>query len=179
MSQEIELIRDCTATVIPAGNAVTLPKGSVVYITQTLGGPVTVRTAEGLFRIESIDTDALGPEFQNQADEAKTVAGEFSEQAIWDALKTCYDPEIPVNIVDLGLVYDLRIVPGDSGQYQVEAKMTLTAVGCGMGPVIANDAREKIESLPEVESAIVDIVWDPPWNPQMISTDGRKILGIE
>lgn len=179
MSQEVELIRDCSATVIPAGNAVTLPKGSAVYVTQTLGGHVTVRTPEGLFRIESVDTDALGPGFQVQATEAEKVEGDFGEQAVWDALKTCYDPEIPVNIVDLGLVYDLRIQPGDQGQYRVEAKMTLTAVGCGMGPVIANDAREKIEALPEVESALVDIVWDPPWNPQMISVDGRKILGIE
>lgn len=179
MSQEFELIRDCSATVIPAGNAVTLPKGSTVFITQTLGGHVTVRTAEGLFRIESIDADALGPDFQSAATETEKTEGEFSEQAVWDALKTCYDPEIPVNIVDLGLVYDLQMRPGGSGQFQVEAKMTLTAVGCGMGPVIANDAREKIEALSEVESATVDIVWDPPWNPQMISVDGRKILGIE
>lgn len=179
MSQEIELIRDCSATVIPAGNAVTLSKGSTVYVTQSLGGPVTVRTAEGLFRIESIDVDALGPDFQVEGQKTEKTEGDFSEQAVWDALKTCYDPEIPVNIVDLGLVYDLRIQPGGSGQFQVEAKMTLTAVGCGMGPVIANDAREKIEALPEVESATVDIVWDPPWNPQMISIDGRKILGIE
>jgi probable FeS assembly SUF system protein SufT len=181
MSQEFELIRDCSATVIPAGNAVTLPKGSVVFITQTLGGHVTVRTTEGLFRIESVDTDALGPDFQSQTAETETAAAEggFSEKAVWDALKTCYDPEIPVNIVDLGLVYDLRIQPDDGGQHRVEAKMTLTAVGCGMGPVIANDAREKIEALPEVDSATVDIVWDPPWNPQMISADGRKILGIE
>lgn len=179
MSQEFELIRDCSATVIPAGNAVTLPKGTVVYVTQTLGGNATVRTTEGLFRIESIDTDALGDGFQPQEKEAGGENGDFSEAAVWEALKTCYDPEIPVNIVDLGLVYDLRIEPAGEGRHRVEVKMTLTAVGCGMGPVIANDAKSKIESLPAVETAVVDIVWDPAWTPQMISDEGRKILGLE
>jgi len=140
---------------------------------------VTVRTAGGLFRIESIDAQALGEGFQIQAAETDQAADSFSEEAVWDALRTCFDPEIPVNIVDLGLVYDLRILPGDTGLHRVEVKMTLTAVGCGMGPVIANDAREKIETLAEVEGATVDIVWDPPWNPQMISGEARQILGIE
>jgi len=173
------LVRDCSATVIPAGTAVTLPKGSAIFVTQTLGGNVTVRTDQGLFRIESIDSDALGDRFDaGQAADA-TTEGEFSETAVWDALRTCYDPEIPVNIVDLGLVYDLKVLPGDSDKHRIAVKMTLTAVGCGMGPVIANDAREKIESLAEVEDASVDIVWDPPWSPQMISDEGRKILGLE
>ncbi len=179
MSQEFELIRDCSATAIPAGDAVTLPKGTAVFVTQTLGGHVTVRTAGGLFRIESIDAEALGEGFQMQGVGTDQAAGNFSEETVWGALRTCYDPEIPVNIVDLGLVYDLRILPGDAGLHRVEIKMTLTAVGCGMGPVIANDAREKIETLVEVEGATVDIVWDPPWNPQMISGEGRQILGIE
>ena len=173
------MVRDCSATVIPAGTAVTLPKGSAVFVTQTLGGNVTVRTDQGLFRIESIDSDALGDSFDAGQATSATTEREFSETAVWDALRTCYDPEIPVNIVDLGLVYDLRVLPGDSDKHRVAVKMTLTAVGCGMGPVIANDAREKIESLPEVEDASVDIVWDPPWSPQMISDEGRKILGLE
>ena len=179
MSQEFELIRDCSATVIPAGNAVTLPAGTVVYVTQTLGGNATVRTTEGLFRIESMDTDALGDGFVVARDNEAESDGAFSEAAVWEALKTCYDPEIPVNIVDLGLVYDLRVEPVADGKHRVEVKMTLTAVGCGMGPVIANDARAKIESLAAVDSAAVDIVWDPAWTPQMISNEGRRILGLE
>ena len=97
---------------------------------------------------------------------------------MWAALKTCFDPEIPVNIVDLGLVYDLSIEP-TAGGHTVEVRMTLTAPGCGMGPVIAEDARQKIAALPTVESAKVHIVWDPVWTPQMISDEGRKVLGLE
>jgi metal-sulfur cluster biosynthetic enzyme len=106
-------------------------------------------------------------------------AGEFGEAAVWAALKTCFDPEIPVNIVDLGLVYDLSIEKTPAGGHVVEVKMTLTAPGCGMGPVIAEDARQKIAALPTVESAKVHIVWDPMWTPQMISEAGRKTLGLE
>ena len=179
MTQEFVLVRDCSATIIPAGTAVTLPKGTAVFVTQTLGGHVTVRTGQGLFRIESVDSDALGDTFAPGQAADSTSESEFGETAVWDALRKCYDPEIPVNIVDLGLIYDLRVLPGESDKHHVAVKMTLTAVGCGMGPVIANDAREKIESLPEVEAASVDIVWDPPWSPQMISDQGRKILGLE
>jgi len=173
------LVRDCSVTVIPAGTAVTLPKGTAVFVTQTLGGHVTVRNDQGLFRIESIDSDALGERFDPGQASDTTGELEFSETTVWDALRTCYDPEIPVNIVDLGLVYDLKVHSGESDKHRIDVKMTLTAVGCGMGPVIANDAREKIETLPEVEAATVDIVWEPPWSPQMISDEGRKILGLE
>ena len=107
------------------------------------------------------------------------AAGEFNEAAVWSALKTCFDPEIPVNIVDLGLVYDLAIERAGDGTHTVEAKMTLTAQGCGMGPTIAEDARQKIAALPTVTSAKVHIVWDPIWTPQMISASGRKALGLE
>jgi metal-sulfur cluster biosynthetic enzyme len=103
----------------------------------------------------------------------------FSEAAVWTALRSCFDPEIPVNIVDLGLVYDLAIESATAGKHTVEVKMTLTAPGCGMGPVIAEDARKKIAELPEVESAKVHIVWDPQWTPHMISPEGRKKLGLE
>ena len=113
------------------------------------------------------------------APEAAPVAGEFSEEAVWSALRTCFDPEIPVNIVDLGLIYDLAIEPDGAGRHGVEVKMTLTAPGCGMGPVIAADAKSKLEALPGVETATVEIVWDPIWNPRMISEAGRKQLGLE
>ncbi len=176
-SQTHTLARDCAATAIPAGDVVTLPAGTDVFIAQTLGGNVTVRTDRGLFRIAREHADAIAG-YTPQGD-AAAATGEFSETAVWDALKTCFDPEIPVNIVDLGLVYDLAIDRAPSGGHAVNVKMTLTAPGCGMGPVIAEDARQKIAALPTVESAKVSIVWDPQWTPQMISETGRKVLGLE
>lgn len=179
MAQTHTLIQDCSATAIPAGDAVTISRGTEVFIVQTLGGNVTVRTDRGLFRISLENVGAIGG-YAPPADEtpvAPTV--EFGEQAVWNALKTCFDPEIPVNIVDLGLIYDLAIERLPSGGHTVEVKMTLTAPGCGMGPVIAEDARQKIAGLPSVELAKVHIVWDPQWTPQMISEAGRKALGLE
>lgn len=173
------LSADCPATMIPAGDQVTLPAGTEVFIVQTLGGNVTVRTDQGLFRIAREDVSAISG-YTPAVETGQAIAeGEFSEQAVWDALKTCFDPEIPVNIVDLGLVYDLAVERTAGGGHSVEVKMTLTAPGCGMGPVIAEDARQKLAALPTVESAKVHIVWDPQWAPQMISPEGRKILGLE
>lgn len=177
------LIADTAATAIPAGHAVTLTAGEEVFITQTLGGNVTVRTDRGLFRIAREHASAIaGFDLVSPAIGSEHAgAGEtaFSEKAVWDALKTCFDPEIPVNIVDLGLVYDLSIETTPAGGHTIDAKMTLTAPGCGMGPTIAEDARQKIAALPTVESAKVHIVWDPQWTPQMISVEGRKVLGLE
>ena len=172
------LLHDCPATLIPAGDRVTLAKGTEVFVTQTLGGHVTVRTDRGLFRIAAADAGAIEGHVAAAA-AGPAAAGAFSEQGVWDALKTCFDPEIPVNIVDLGLVYDLAVEPAEGGRHHVEVKMTLTAPGCGMGPTIAEDARVKIAALPAVASAKVHIVWDPVWAPQMISPEGRKILGLE
>ena len=137
-------------------------------------------TDAGLFRIAREDVLAIGgytPSVGNPA----TGSGQnsFSEEAVWAALRTCFDPEIPVNIVDLGLVYDLAFEQTPAGKNIVDVKMTLTAPGCGMGPVIAEDARQKIAALPDVASAKVHIVWDPQWTPQMISATGRKVLGLE
>jgi probable FeS assembly SUF system protein SufT len=175
MNQEHTLTADCPATVIPAGEKVVLPAGGKVFITQSLGGNVTVRTDQGLFQIAKENAVLIAGFSPATAVDATT----FSEEAVWGALKSCFDPEIPVNIVDLGLVYDLAIDATPSGGHKVEVKMTLTAPGCGMGPVIAEDARSKIAKLPTVESAKVHIVWDPQWTPQMISPTGRKVLGIE
>jgi probable FeS assembly SUF system protein SufT len=172
------LATDCPSTAIPAGDKVTLPAGTEVFITQTLGGNVTVRTDRGLFRIAKEHAKAIAG-YEAKPESVSAPAGAFGEQAVWAALKTCFDPEIPVNIVDLGLVYDLAIEKTPSGGHVVDVKMTLTAPGCGMGPVIAEDARQKIAALPTVESAKVHIVWDPVWAPQMISAEGRKILGLE
>ncbi len=180
MSSEHILSRDIPATVIPAGDTVSLPAGTSAYVMQTLGGTITVRTDRGLFRIQPEHADALaGFDVSTLAVAAAPATGEFSEDAVWAALKTCFDPEIPVNIVDLGLVYDLSAEKTPAGGHVVEVKMTLTAQGCGMGPTIAEDARQKIAALPTVESAKVHIVWDPIWTPQMISPDGRKTLGLE
>jgi len=186
MAENYLLNRDCPATLIPAGNAVTLPVGSQVFITQTLGGNVTVRTNDGLFRIAETDVGAIegyAPRAGSDAAVAGPAKGssedEFSEEEVWGALKTCFDPEIPVNIVDLGLVYDLAIEKTPAGGHKIDVKMTLTAPGCGMGPIIAEDARQKIAGLATVEAAKVHIVWDPIWTPQMISPAGRKVLGLD
>ena len=180
MTQDHTLTKDCPATAIPAGGKVFLPAGAKVFITQTLGGNVTVRTDHGLFRIAKEDTGLIAGYTPVAAGPTPgTGVADFSEEAVWDALKTCFDPEIPVNIVDLGLVYDLAVEKNAAGKHVVEVKMTLTAPGCGMGPTIAEDARQKIAALPTVESATVHIVWDPQWVPQMISENGRKVLGLE
>jgi probable FeS assembly SUF system protein SufT len=179
MTQTTRLSRDVIATEIPDGRIVTLNQGSEVLIAQALGGNVTVRTEQGLFRIARENTNALGGYVAEDTVAAPPLEGEFNEQMVWGALKLCFDPEIPVNIVDLGLVYDLNIEPAEGGGNKVEVKMTLTAQGCGMGPVIAEDARQKIAALPTVKAVNVHIVWDPIWTPQMISPEGRQKLGIE
>lgn len=183
VNEDFILQRDCPATLIPAGDTVVLRQGESVTVTQALGGSVTVRNALGLYRIGPRDLDALGPRAQalvaGPPVSAPATQTEFSEEGIWDALRQCYDPEIPVNIVDLGLIYDLRVEDAAEGRKKVLVKMTLTAVGCGMGPVIAQDARSRIETLPGVAAAQVDIVWDPPWSPHMISAAGREKLGLE
>jgi probable FeS assembly SUF system protein SufT len=179
----VELTRDCEAVQIPAGNTVTLRSGTPVDITQTLGGTYTVHTGGGLYRISSDDADALGLQTEQaesaDAPNAETASPEDLEKIVWDTLKTCYDPEIPVNIVDLGLVYDMRLEIQPSGGHKVCVKMTLTAPGCGMGSVIAGDAQQKLLYLPGVEAADVEIVWDPPWHQSMITAEGRRILGLE
>jgi probable FeS assembly SUF system protein SufT len=179
MNQTHRLSRTCPATVIPAGTPVQLPAGSEVTVAQALGGSVTVRNADGLFRIAGADAGAIEGYVPATPTDGTAAAGEFSEAAVWEALRAVFDPEIPVNIVDLGLVYDLHIEPAGPGRNAIEIKMTLTAPGCGMGPVIAEDARQKVASLPGVESAKVHIVWDPVWNPHMISEAGRRKLGLE
>jgi len=177
----VELKRDCEAVQIPHGTSVVLPKGTTVDITQTLGGSYTIHAQGGLFRVASKDADALGLEAAARGGGASgTVeAGEITEKEIWDTLRTCYDPEIPVNIVDLGLVYDMHLKKLPSGNRAVEVRMTLTAPGCGMGPSIAGDAQQKLLYLDGVEDAKVEIVWDPPWHQSMITPEGRRLLGLE
>jgi probable FeS assembly SUF system protein SufT len=179
---ERTLTRDCPAVQIPAGNTIVLHAGDTVFITQSLGGSYTVATEMGLARISAQNADALGLEVAPTpaAAAAPRQGGDapIDEKRVWDQLKTCYDPEIPVNIVDLGLVYDCQITPRNGDGALVTVKMTLTAPGCGMGPVLAQEAKAKIEALPGVDEAEVELVWDPPWNQAMISEVGKMQLGI-
>jgi len=172
----VELKRDCAAVQIPAGTGVTLPAGTAVDITQTLGGSYTVHAPGGLFRIAPQDADALGLE---RPAESAAASGAVDEKLVWDTLRTCFDPEIPVNIVDLGLVYDMQLAKLPGGNARVDVKMTLTAPGCGMGPAIAGDAQVKLLSLPGVDDAHVEIVWEPQWHHSMITPEGKKVLGLE
>jgi probable FeS assembly SUF system protein SufT len=179
---EFTLSRDVNAIQIPSGQSITLPQGTSGVITQALGGSYTVATYQGLARVAEKDLDALGlkaPEKTEGAASANgATAGEVSEADVWTQLKQCYDPEIPVNIVDLGLVYDCQLHKKDDGGTKVEVKMTLTAPGCGMGPAIAHDAQSKLLSIDGVDEADVQLVWDPPWNQSMISEAGRMKLGM-
>lgn len=177
----VDLKRDCDAVQIPVGSPVVLPAGTHVDITQTLGGTFTVHAQGGLYRIAGKDADALGlePPTEGKKQMPSGPPPELNEKEIWEILRSCYDPEIPVNIVDLGLVYDLAVEKLPSGFHKVDVKMTLTAPGCGMGGVIAGDAQQKILALDAVEEANVSVVWDPPWHQSMISEQGRRILGLE
>jgi probable FeS assembly SUF system protein SufT len=178
---EFELRRDVEAVQIPSGQAMTLEQGTRGVITQTLGGSYTVATPYGLSRIEEKDLDALGiekAETSEPKEKSATANGEVTEDDVWNQLRQCFDPEIPVNIVDLGLVYDCRLTKQDRGGTKVDVKMTLTAPGCGMGPMIAQDAQSKILSIDGVDEADVQLVWDPPWNQSMISEAGRMKLGM-
>jgi probable FeS assembly SUF system protein SufT len=177
----VTLTRDIEAIQIPSGLTKKLEKGTPVIITQALGGTYTVvvEHSAGLFRVLAQDADALGKVPHVEANGAAPHAGgPLDEEAIWTQLKTCYDPEIPVNIVDLGLIYSMEIKPQEGGGNMVEVKMTLTAPGCGMGPSIASDAQRKILSVSGVTDAQVDVVWDPPWSADRISPDGKSKLGM-
>jgi probable FeS assembly SUF system protein SufT len=176
------LTRDIEAIQIPSGLTKKLLKGTPVIITQALGGTYTVvvEHSAGLFRVLASDADALNKVHVEPAagNGAGKSDGPLNEDDIWTQLKTCYDPEIPVNIVDLGLIYSLEIKPQEGGGNLVEVKMTLTAPGCGMGPSIASDAQRKILSIPGVTDAQVDVVWDPPWSAERISQEGKQKLGM-
>lgn len=174
-----KLNRDCDAVLIPDGTPARLHEGTEVFITQQLGGIYTVSGPGGLYRVAGKDADALGFEVQPEAAPREFSGEPVSDEQVYETLRTCYDPEIPVNIVDLGLVYDVQIAPGNQGGSAVHVQMTLTAQGCGMGGVIAGDAQQKILELDGVEEATVVIVWDPPWNQSMITEAGRQALGIE
>ena len=176
--REISLSRDCDAIQIPSGHPIVLPAGMEVVITQSLGGTYTVATPGGLARIELKDVDALGLDAAAETQRASEKIGGPTEEAVWSQLKTVFDPEIPVNVVDLGLIYDCKLDKKESGGTSVLIRMTLTAPGCGMGPAIAADARQKILAVEGIDEADVELVWDPPWSQSMISEEGRMKLGL-
>jgi probable FeS assembly SUF system protein SufT len=177
-NEPVTFVRDCDAVLIPAGEHVKLPEGSTGFMTQALGGSFTVYIEGNLFRIAGTDGDAIGKE-PLQAPEVPQDATEAEiEVAVWQQLRTCYDPEIPINIVELGLVYECKVERGATGQRIVKIKMTLTAPGCGMGEILAQDVREKVEIIPTVERADVELVFDPPWNQSMMSEEARLEAGL-
>ena len=177
-SETIVFSRECSAVVIPAGEEVTLPEGTSGFITQALGGSFTIYIEGNLFRIAGIDADAIGKEPLRPPEIPSNATDEELESVIWQQLKTCFAPEIPINIVDLGLIYRCDIAINDSGQRIVEVEMTLTAPGCGMGDILMEDVREKIEIVPTIGYAEVSLVFDPPWNQSMMSEEARLEAGL-
>jgi probable FeS assembly SUF system protein SufT len=184
MQSSLELKREVEAIQIPSGDAIQLPLGLKVIITQSLGGTYTVATDFGLARISSKDVDALGIDPEADKKEQDSTSSNVPEDVneleaqVWNQLKNVYDPEIPVNIVDLGLVYDCRVEQTEGGKNRALVKMTLTAPGCGMGPTIAADAQSRIMTIDEMDDAAVELVWDPAWNQSMISIEGKMKLGM-
>jgi probable FeS assembly SUF system protein SufT len=178
------LLRDVEASVVPIGTKVTLQKGETAHITQSLGGSYTVVVNGNLFRLAEKDADALGltttaaEPAPTRAAPAGPLTVEQLEKQVWESLKTCYDPEIPVNIVDLGLIYDCHLTPIGGNNFKADVKMTLTAPGCGMGPVLAQDVQNKLISLEPIDEANVELVWDPPWNQNMMTEAARLQLGL-
>ena len=177
-SEPVRFERDCAAVLVPQGDAVTLPAGSVGYITQALGGSYTVFVEGNLFRIAGNDADAIGKEPIEPLELPPGASDETVEQLVWKQLRTCFDPEIPINVVDLGLVYEAVVTHREDGQRLVEVKMTLTAPGCGMGEILVDDVRNKLELIPTVAEADVELVFDPPWNRNMMSEAARLETGM-
>jgi len=177
-SEPVRFERDCAAVLVPQGEAVTLPAGSVGYITQALGGSYTVFVEGNLFRIAGKDADAIGKDPPQPLDLPADASDDAVEQLVWKQLRTCFDPEIPINVVDLGLVYEAVVSHREDGQRIVEVRMTLTAPGCGMGDVLVDDVRNKLELIPTVAEADVELVFDPPWNRSMMSEAARLETGM-
>ena len=180
-NEPVVICRDVNAILIPMGEFITIPADSVVFITQALGGNYTVNFNGNLAQIGAKDADALGVETvvrKINSEDSLNEDGSLKEELVWDELRTCYDPEIPHNIVDLGLVYDCRIRRLAQGGHRVDLVMTLTAPGCGMGEFLAADVRSKVSSIPNVKEVIVELTFDPPWNPEMMTEAVRLELGM-
>lgn len=176
--EPVTLRRDVEAVMVPAGIGVTLREGKTGFITQALGGSFTVYVEGNLFRIAGKDADALGKEPALAPELPPDATDDDVRQLVWDQMRTCYDPEIPINIVELGLVYSCEIKRGENGERIAEIKMTLTAPGCGMGEVLVQDVKDKVALVPTIEGADVELVFDPPWNHSMMSEAARLQTGM-
>lgn len=180
--EPVILLRDCEAVLIPYGTPIKLQEGTEVFITQALGGTVTVHVNGNLARINGSDVDAVGMEPVTShlaADHAQQTNGPVDESLLWEQLASCYDPEIPINIVELGLIYNLEIQPlAKCAGNRVSVQMTLTAPGCGMGEFLVEDVRSKLEQVPNVTEVVVDLVFDPPWDQSMMSEAARLQVGL-
>jgi probable FeS assembly SUF system protein SufT len=177
-NEPVNLIRDVSAVIVPVGEIVTLREGTEGFIVQALGGSFTVYVEGNLFRISGVDADALGKEPTPPPAIPENATDEDIETIIWDQLKTCYDPEIPVDIVNLGLIYRCEVTSLGNGERSVSVDMTLTAPGCGMGEVLVQDAKEKIAIIPTVADVMVELVFDPPWNVGMMTEEARLQTGL-
>jgi len=180
-NEPITLTRDVEGTVVPVGTKVTLRKGELAYITQSLGGSYTIVVNGNMFRLADKDVDALGLEVAakpaSPTGQRRTL--EELEKEVWSQLKTCYDPEIPVNIVDLGLVYNCKLTPiAETSSYRADLKITLTAAGCGMGPALSSDVQTKLLALDEITEATCEVVFEPTWNQSMMSEAAKLQLGM-
>ena len=179
MEIPIKILRDCDATLIPSGDEIKLIKGTLVRITQALGGDFTLYVNGNLVKLSGKDADAIGKKVDDMIKESIEINnGEYSDELVWEQLRTCFDPEIPVNIVDLGLIYDLSKEGNKKDGYSISIRMTLTAPGCGMGPSIAQDVDNKVSTLPGVNDVLVEVVWDPVWDQSMMSEDAKLKLGM-
>lgn len=181
--EQLTLTRDVEAALVPVGDRIMLKAGEHATVTQALGGSYTVVVGGNMYRIDGKDADALGkaPAALQEATPADAPAArEQVEEAVWDQLRTCYDPEIPVSIVDLGLVYECTVMPLEEagGGWRVDVRMTLTAAGCGMGEYLAREVRQKLFAVSGVKEAEVELVWDPPWSREMMSESARLELGV-
>jgi probable FeS assembly SUF system protein SufT len=176
MHEVVKLKRKVTAVQVPFGETTTLAKNTEVTITQALGGSYTVTARGNMYRIESKDADSLGKTNENLPPPKNE--NDPLEDKVWHVLRSCYDPEIPINIVDLGLIYGIDITEADDKKSKVTIRMTLTAPGCGMGPIIMEDVREKVSSLSEVKEVIINLVFDPPWDRSMMSEQAKLELGL-
>ena len=177
-SEPVSFSRDCTVVLVPQGERVTLPAGSVGYITQALGGSFTVFVEGNLFRIAGEDADAIGKDAPEALALSEDAGDDEVEKLVWEQLRTCFDPEIPVNIVELGLVYTVELGRRDDGERKVDVRMTLTAPACGMGDILVDDVRSKVERIPTVAEADVELVFDPPWNQSMMSEAAKLETGM-
>jgi probable FeS assembly SUF system protein SufT len=177
-SEPVKFERDCKAVRVPQGEEVTLPAGTPGYITQALGGSFTVFVDGNLMRIAGEDADAIGKEPPEAIQLEANASDDDVEKMVWKQLRTCFDPEIPINIVELGLVYECQLGRNENGDRIVEIKMTLTAPACGMGDVLVDDVRSKVERIPTVKEADVELVFDPPWNRTMMSEAARLETGM-